>query len=221
MPLELLSRETALRIGLAARALPDATPSAVLDMLDALVGLPPSEDQLRSLRIRDLRTFFDTASKNDLALALAYLKGEAGDEAVPPPALEKPLADPHSILVACASNSGEALDGHFGSCQRFLVYQINAVETRLVDIRPVDFEVGGSEGSDARAELIADCKVLFIASIGGPAAAKVVKRGIHPVRVTDGGNARDIVVSLSARLGTNPAPWIARAMGREPADATL
>jgi hypothetical protein len=34
-----------------------------------------------------------------------------------------------SIRIACASNRGERLDGHFGSCARFLIYQVSATDS--------------------------------------------------------------------------------------------
>ena len=40
-----------------------------------------------------------------------------------------------SLRIAIASDSGDALNGHFGSCLRFLVYQVSPTEIRLVDIR--------------------------------------------------------------------------------------
>jgi len=217
MPTESLTREMALRIGLAARALPDASPASLLNALAELVGLPPSEERLQSLRIRDLRDPFPNASKQDLARAITCLKGETADEAIPPPPLQAALKGPNTVRVACASNSGEAMDGHFGSCLRFLIYDVNAAETRLVDIRAAEADSGAVEGSEGRATLIADCQILFVASIGGPAAAKVVKRGIHPVRVTDGGNARTVAATLSTRIASHPALWIAQGMGRRAA----
>ena len=34
---------------------------------------------------------------------------------------------PNSIRIAVASNTGEQLDGHFGSCHRYLIYQLSVV----------------------------------------------------------------------------------------------
>jgi Dinitrogenase iron-molybdenum cofactor len=45
---------------------------------------------------------------------------------------------PGSIRVACASNGGEALHGHFGSARRFLICQVSAETQRLIDARPTD-----------------------------------------------------------------------------------
>ncbi len=55
-------------------------------------------------------------------------------------------------------------------------------------------------------------------SIGGPAAAKVVRRDIHPVKKPDGGEAKILLAELQAALAA-PPPWLAKAMGLTPAHA--
>ena len=43
---------------------------------------------------------------------------------------------PGSIRAAVASDSDEELNAHFGSCRRFLIYQLTPEECRLIDVRP-------------------------------------------------------------------------------------
>ncbi|WIM06082.1 MAG: NifB/NifX family molybdenum-iron cluster-binding protein [Candidatus Nitricoxidivorans perseverans] len=117
-----------------------------------------------------------------------------------------------SILAACASNEGEMLDGHFGSCERFLIYEVGAEESRLVAVRPAP----GDDGTSARVRLVADCQVVFLQSIGGPAAAKVVRAGVHPVKVPKIGPAAETLARLRESL-KSPPPWLAKAMGVEAA----
>jgi nitrogen fixation protein NifX len=119
---------------------------------------------------------------------------------------------PGSIRVACASNNGEALDGHFGSCDRFLVYQVSPGTIRLIGVRPT---LGADHTDDrnvARAAIISDCHVVYVQSIGGPAAAKVVRAGVHPVKIPGGGPARETLVRLQGTLN-HPPPWLAKIMG--------
>ncbi len=113
-----------------------------------------------------------------------------------------------SIRVACASRGGERVDGHFGSCRRFLVYRVSADEIRLIDSRP-------AEDAD-RAGLIEDCHILYIQSIGGPAAAKVVKAGVLPIKVLEGGEAPEVLARLQKVLAGSPPPWLAKVMGAAP-----
>ena len=48
---EPISKEIALRIGLAARVLPDIDAAQLLKVLDELVGLPPTKDSLATLTL--------------------------------------------------------------------------------------------------------------------------------------------------------------------------
>jgi nitrogen fixation protein NifX len=221
MPQAALSDAIALRIALAARTLPDTDVGRLLRVLADAVGLPPSADKLAALKVKDLQTALDgeLAGLDGAALkaAVAILRGEGELQADPPPPLE-PYADgdmPGSIRVACASNQGELLDGHYGSARRFLIYQVSAAELRLVDVRPVD-DTGAEDKNAYRATLIGDCQVLYVASIGGPAAAKVVKADIHPIKVPEGGPARERVQSLCRVLADKAPPWLAKVMGQAP-----
>ncbi len=217
-----LSREVALRIGLAARLLPDTDPARLLRVLADAVGLPPTEASLAKLTLKTLKS----AAEDELAgidtptlkQAMAVLWGKAGQPAEALPAPE-PYAEgdmPGSIRVACASNSGENLDGHFGSCSRFLVYQVAPGETRLVAVRVVEPQDEADDKNVYRAGLIADCQVAYVVSIGGPAAAKVVRAGVHPVKFPTGGSARGRARALQDVLGGTPPPWLAKVMGQTP-----
>jgi nitrogen fixation protein NifX len=213
-----LSDDIALRIGLATRALPDTDPARLLRVLADAVGLPPTVAALDTLTLKQLKTAADgdfaSMDTDSLKAALALLKGQGAD-IEPPPTIEDALADAAgSIRVACASNGGELLDGHFGACRRFLVYQVAAGAHRLVDVRDIEDDAAQDDKNAYRAGLIRDCQVLFVAGIGGPAAAKVVKLDIHPIKFPQGGNARAFIADLAAQLADKPAPWLAKVMGQ-------
>ena len=123
---------------------------------------------------------------------------------------------PGSIRVACASRGGERVDGHFGSCPRFLVYRVSANGVRLIDARSAESAAQADDPSAYRAALIEDCHILYIRSIGGPAAAKVVKAGVHPIKIIDDGEAPELLAQLQKVLAGEPPPWLAKVMGAAP-----
>lgn len=219
-----LSREAALRIGLAARKLPDTEPAQLMKALLKELKTPITEETLGAITVRKLQGVGDGLLAQvplpALKQALDCLWGkekvtESGDD-IPAPQPYKDGDMPSSIRVAIASNKGSQLDGHFGTCARFLVYQVSADEHRLVDVRStVGAEAKGDDKNDGRAQLIDDCQLLMVVSIGGPAAAKVVKRDIHPIKKPEGGDATEVLTELSDTLKNNPPPWLARVMGRK------
>lgn len=215
-----ISRDIALRIALAARALPDTNIARLLTVLEDAIGLPPTSGKLATLTVKALKSAaageFSDIDSDAIKTALGILKSSNGHftsaETLPVEAYT--TGDmPDSIRVACASNKGEELDGHFGSCSRFLIYQVSASEIRLIAARHTEAAEAEEDKNSFRTKLIDDCHVLFVASIGGPAAAKVVKAGIHPIKHTSGGQARASLAALQKVINDAPPPWLAKAMG--------
>jgi nitrogen fixation protein NifX len=225
-----LTDDLALRIALAARALPDTPPERLLSVLADCIGLPPTADKLETLSVKDLRSGasgeFSDFDSSVIKTALAYLKGTASMDTLPapdpePPVLDADGSDPQGFIrVAMASNNGDQLDGHFGSCQRFLVYQVSVDQLRLIDCREIDDRQAQEDRNGYRASLIRDCQLLYVVSIGGPAAAKVVKHDIHPIKMPDGGNATTLLSELQQVIADKTPPWLAKVMG-QPAEARI
>jgi nitrogen fixation protein NifX len=61
-----------------------------------------------------------------------------------------------------------------------------------------------------------DCAILCTAQIGGPAAAKLVARHIHPVKTAAATPVAEFVQRLQGVLRGHPAPWLRKAMGLAP-----
>ncbi len=217
------SREAALRIALAARTLESLDVRALVAALIEKVDVPITERKLAALTVEDLRALLagDHADENcvvgvpseKLKAAVRIFWGENVEGSdLPKPEVDAGASMPGSIRVAVASNRSEELDGHFGSCERFLVYQVAPEAIRLVDVRSALEADAEEDRNAARASLIGDCQLLFVQSIGGPAAAKVVRQGVHPLKKPAGGEARALLTDVQARL-LNPPPWLARVMG--------
>ncbi|MBV2133117.1 dinitrogenase iron-molybdenum cofactor biosynthesis protein [Pseudomonas sp. MAP12] len=217
-----MNRETALRIALAARALPDTSVGQLVEILHQQVNGPLTEQSLQGVTVTDLKIGL-AGSEEDVDLldtpmaalkeAVRILWGETVADDLPQPvALSEVPAG--SIRVAIASNNGAQLDGHFGTCLRFLVYQVSATAKTLIGIRST-LEADQAEDKNAfRTELIADCQVLYVVSIGGPAAAKVVRAGIHPLKKPQGGEAEAVLAELQQVMAGSPPPWLAKLLGR-------
>ena len=214
--------DIAIRIGLAARELPGGNPRRLLQVLDKMVGLPPTAKKLATLTLKGFKQAvsgeFAEINTATVKSALSYLKGEqnAVSEPLPEILAYQTGEMPQSIRVACASNRGEMLDGHFGSCLRFLIYQVSEAEIRLIDVRRVEESDRAEDKNGYRASLIDDCQILFVTSIGGPAAAKVIRAGVHPVKKPLAGSARDEIQALQQVIGEHAPPWLAKVLGQSP-----
>ncbi len=223
-----LSNEVALRIALAAKALQSVPLPVMIDALQTCLGEDLDEAALSRITVANLKAAFggsynldgeeDGSEKwrtSDMAAfkeAVRILWGKAADDA-PAIAAAQTVDMPHSVRVAMASNGGEQLNGHFGSAASYLVYQVSANEIRLLDNRSAaDADASGDKNA-FRVNLIRDCRVLYIVSIGGPASAKVIKADIHLIPIPDGGPAREILKDLQRVIANNPPPWLAKVLG--------
>lgn len=223
--MDALPRELALRIALASRVLPGVDLPKLLDILHERVGSPLTDEKLKSVTVTNLKTGLGSLDGEEdgedigiglanIKLAVRYLWGdEEGDEDLPEIEPYKEGGLPESIRVAIGSNSGALVNGHFGSCIRFLVYQLSAQDYRLVDIRSTIEADSAEDRNLFRAQMINDCHVLFVQSIGGPAAAKVIRADIYPIKVPDVIEAVDQLKEFQ-QVFAAPPPWFAKALGR-------
>ena len=220
-----ISRDAALRIALAARAMPGIDLPQLIDVLQNRIGKEQIDaDDLRTLTVTDLKTAFASADGEEdgedigigleaMKLAVRILWGDIEGDVLPP---VQPYAEgdmPGSVRIALASDSGEALNGHFGSCIRYLVYQVSPTEIRLVGIRDALEADYAPDKNGFRVQLISDCHVLYVVSIGGPAAAKVIKGGIYPMKRMEGGPAAEVVAEFQRMMTQSPPPWLAKILG--------
>jgi nitrogen fixation protein NifX len=227
------SDEVALRIALASRILPDTSIAHLIEAIEDAVGTPIDEAALSRVTVTHLKTSFDRTydldgveddggaenpRTRDMAAfkdAVRVLWGDV-DAHGAGPAVEQPAADRRAIRVAVASNSGEQLDGHFGSCLRFLVYEVAHDSLTLVDSRSTLDADASSDKNSMRVQLIEDCQVVYIVSVGGPAAAKIIRARIHIVPIPQGGAAREVLAQLQTTMANAPPPWLAKLLGIAP-----
>jgi nitrogen fixation protein NifX len=223
-----ITNEVALRIALAARELPEISVGDLIEALQNVLGDEITETGLNTITVTQLKTAFgqtyqldgdedgEDADTQDIAAlkqAVKILWGESEDEDTLPQIETLEAEIPDSIRVAVASNNQEELDGHFGSCHHFLIYQLSATEMKLIDIRST-VEADLAEDKNAfRVDLIKDCHVLYIVSIGGPAAAKVIKANIYPMKTEKITKAREALAELQKAIAASPPPWLAKVLG--------
>ena len=222
---ELITREAALRVALAARALPNIGLPRLIEVLQECLGEAIDKDSLRSITVTHLKTGFGSLDGEEdgedigigleaMKLAVRILWGDADDDEDLPKV--QPYADgdlPGSVRVAIASDFGLNLNGHFGSCLRFLVHQVSPTESRLIGIRNTAEADFAPDKNHFRAQLIGDCHVVYVVSVGGPAAAKIIRADIYPIKVPEGGTADEVVAKFQQAMIHSPPPWLLKILG--------
>jgi nitrogen fixation protein NifX len=119
-----------------------------------------------------------------------------------------------TVRVALASQDGKALNAHFGSARRLMVYDVTARAHGLVKV--LRFV---SDGPDDRQEedkitpklsALAGCHILCALAIGPPAAARVIQANIHPIRVGTAEPIETAIARVQAMMSVEPPSWLKR-----------
>ncbi|MBI5136968.1 MAG: nitrogen fixation protein NifX [Nitrospirae bacterium] len=124
------------------------------------------------------------------------------------------------MKVAFATQDLATVDAHFGWARHIIIYDVSEDGHRHVDTFNFAgelFEDGNEDKLVPKIEAIGDCAILYVAAIGGSAAARVVARRIHPVKVAEAEPIEGLLEKLREVLGGTPPPWLRKAMlkGRE------
>ncbi len=114
------------------------------------------------------------------------------------------------MRIAFTSTSGASVDQHFGQASHFWIWEVGPDAAEAVG--RVDALVAGDEEDKtvARASAIAGCAIVYTQQIGGPAAAKLVARRIHPMKTGAEVPVAEVVEKLQAVLKGRPPPWLRR-----------
>lgn len=125
----------------------------------------------------------------------------------------------NGMKVAFATSDMEWIDAHFGKTGQFAIYEVSKDGFEMSELLKINDEelTGKQDKNDQIAQIIAakGVKILYLASIGPTAAAKVVKNRIHPLKVTEDTKIGDACDRLVTMLQGTPPPWIKRIIEKE------
>jgi len=122
------------------------------------------------------------------------------------------------MKIAFATQDQQRVDAHFGWAKHLAVYDVSATGYRFVQ----DFGFGEDLAEDGDEDKLApklaaihDCAIVYVAAIGGSAAARVVATRIHPVKVNTPEPILDILDKLQTVLQGTPPPWLRKALAKD------
>lgn len=122
----------------------------------------------------------------------------------------------NSIKVAFASKDMKEINAHFGGAKEFVVYNVSTDGFELDGIVKTDTsDMEGDDKTDFKVKALQGVNIMYCESIGGTAAAKVIRGGIHPMKVQDDKTIEEILKDLVSMINGNPPPWIKRIMHME------
>ncbi len=119
------------------------------------------------------------------------------------------------MKVAFASTDKIHIDEHFGQAEEFFIWEIGTDAAAFVGVVQVRDEAESGHRDDkieARCSALTDCALVYVAEIGGPAAARLVQKRIHPLKSKDREPISEVVAKLQEVLRDSPPPWLKKAM---------
>lgn len=121
------------------------------------------------------------------------------------------------MKIAFATQDLQRVDAHFGWAKNLAVYEISPQGYNLIEAIQFsgDLQEDGNEDKLApKIEAIKDCAILYVAAIGGSAAARVVAHKIHPIKVNEPEAINEILDKLQEVLKNAPPPWLRKALNK-------
>jgi nitrogen fixation protein NifX len=119
------------------------------------------------------------------------------------------------MKVAFATQDQQRVDAHFGWAKHLAVYEVSPSGYAFVQDFPFGEDLaedGNEDKLSPKLAAIHDCAIVYVAAIGGSAAARVVASKIHPVKVNQPEPILDILDKLQETLAGTPPPWLRKAL---------
>ncbi|UPW20325.1 dinitrogenase iron-molybdenum cofactor biosynthesis protein [Agarivorans sp. TSD2052] len=214
-----MSDDLALRVAMASKAIPELALQDFVNLLVKQCGEPLSEKKFRALSPKILRELLQNPTLNidrsHINQVHAILSSAQLSPMQAPKLPESRLCFTGPVVtLAVSSNNMEQIDGHFGSCLRFLIYQVSAAGYQLVEVRPVAENLTGDARTSYLIELINDCQLLATLSIGGPAAARVSRADILPLKQMTP-QASELILDRLQIVMLAPPRWLEKLLERQ------
>jgi len=125
----------------------------------------------------------------------------------------------NAMKVAFASKDMKTVNAHFGGAKEFVVYDVSKDGFELSGVIKTDTsELTGDDKTDFKVKALNGINIMYCESIGGTAAAKVIRGGINPMKVQEPKTIETILKELVDMINANPPPWIKKVMNIETKD---
>ncbi len=130
------------------------------------------------------------------------------------------------MRIAFATTDGKNIDEHFGRAGMFAIYDMTETGHRFVEMRTfadgmdmavVDTKDKGPLHDSAvqnKVDKLADCKLIYLTEIGGPSAARLVKKGIMPMKMKEIVSIESALGQLLETIKKSPPPWLRKALNK-------
>jgi nitrogen fixation protein NifX len=120
------------------------------------------------------------------------------------------------MKVGFTTNDNIHVDAHFGSAKMIDIYDVDPTGCHFVKT----FKFGGNLNEDGnedklqpKIEALHDCTIVYVSTIGGSAATRLIKQKVTPLKTQSEDKAiADVLAELVKTLNGTPPPWLRKAL---------
>jgi len=131
------------------------------------------------------------------------------------------------MKIAFATTDGINVDEHFGRAGKFAIYDLTRQGYDFVEIRRfsdgVDSSIVKTKGLGqihddrvaGKVDRLSDCRIVYMTEIGGPSAARLIKKGMMPIKVKEVVSIEESAKRLLETIKGSPPPWLVKILNSE------
>lgn len=120
------------------------------------------------------------------------------------------------MKIAFTTRDRIHINAHFGSAQKIDVYEVSPQGYEFLETLKFDGnlqEDGNEDKLLPKIKALHDCTIVYVSTIGGSAAARLIKQRITPVKAqSEDQEISDVLTNLVQTLNGNPPPWLRKAL---------
>ncbi|MEA5503696.1 nitrogen fixation protein NifX [Halotia wernerae UHCC 0503] len=120
------------------------------------------------------------------------------------------------MKIAFTTSDHVHINAHFGWAREIDVYEISDQGYEFLETLKFDGDLkedGNEDKVTPKLDALVDCTIVYVTAIGGSAAARLIKKGVTPVKAkSEAEEINEILTKLVQTLKGNPPPWLRKAL---------
>ncbi|MBD2777811.1 nitrogen fixation protein NifX [Iningainema tapete] len=120
------------------------------------------------------------------------------------------------MKIAFTTTDRVHINAHFGWAKEIDVYEVADDGYEFLETLKFEGDLkqdGNEDKITPKLDALNDCTIVYVTAIGGSAAARLIKKGVTPVKArSEEEEIADILTKLVKTLKGNPPPWLRKAL---------
>ncbi|MEO1396893.1 MAG: nitrogen fixation protein NifX [Cyanobacteria bacterium J06634_5] len=120
------------------------------------------------------------------------------------------------MKIAFTTNDSIHIDAHFGSAKQIDLYDVNTQGSTFLETLTFQGNLnqdGNEDKLEPKLKALKDCTIIYVAAIGGGAAARLIGRNITPIKPqSETADIQEMLTRLVQTLNSSPPPWLRKAL---------